>query len=645
MEHEVDESFAALRRDGEPELALAREVASLVRALGGRAWLVGGCVRDALLGRACHDFDLEVYGVPAPRLEAALAQRWPLDKVGASFGVVKLKHHGIDIALPRRENREGAGHRDFSVAADPALSPAEAAARRDFTVNAIMFDPLACEPLDPWGGISDLRAGVLRHVSEHFAEDPLRVLRGMQFLARLPFLSAAPETVALCATMTQEALPRERLAGEWEKLFLQGVRPSRGLEFLRACGWLRFYPELAALPGVPQDPVFHPEGDVWTHTLLALDAAAAIRGDRPREDALALAVSALCHDLGKPAATARGEDGRLHAYDHENLGVEPARAFVRRLWNQSGFEDLVARLVAQHMRPVQLVLSGAGDKAFRRLAVDVGRPDLLADVVECDVRATAAPGADPAAHESLAIVRAYRDKCAELAVEREPPKPVVLGRHLVARGLKPGPAFGPILDACYEAQLAGEIRDEAGGAAFLDALLADRARSAGQAMVEFVVGLVALLLVAVGLLAVAALVRADTDSFAQAQEEAVKRSMGNGTPRSFTPVSDVGPGADGLPLTKDDVTVHGSLDGVRRIAGHAAPAGAAWPERPDGGARRHDAVGALARGEGGDALFSMRRGDGEATVKLPPAARPLFGLGETATLRNEVWLPQTGGVE
>lgn len=473
--NEVDTSLSALRRGGGPDLPVAREVASLVRSLGGRAWLVGGCVRDALLGRPCHDFDLEVYGVPAGRLESALAARWPLDRVGASFGVVKLRRHGVDIALPRRENRLGAGHRDFAVAADPVLPPAEAAARRDFTVNAVMADPLTFEILDPWNGVGDLRAGVLRPVSEHFAEDPLRVLRGMQFLARLPFLSPAPELVARCASMTQEALPRERLAGEWEKLLLQGVRPSRGLAFLRACGWLRFYPELAALVGVPQDPVFHPEGDVWAHTLLALDAASALRRGT-REDDLAVAVAALCHDLGKPAATARGEDGRWHAYDHENLGVAPARAFVARLWNQAGLEDLVARLVAQHMRPVQLVLSGAGDRAFRRLAVDAGRPDLLADVVECDIRATSAPGADPAAHASLAIVRAYRERCAALAVDRAPPKPIVMGRDLVRRGLAPGPAFGPILAACYEAQLAGEIRDAETGAAFLGALLAGRGR-------------------------------------------------------------------------------------------------------------------------------------------------------------------------
>ena len=474
---EPDLELSALRRGDDPDLTAARAVAELARSLGGRAWLVGGCVRDALLGRPCHDFDLEVYGVPADRLEAALAARWPLDKVGASFGVVKLKHLDIDIALPRRENRLGAGHRDFAIASDPELSPAEAAARRDFTLNAVMADPLTLEILDPWNGVGDLRAGVLRHVSEHFAEDPLRVLRGMQFLARLPFLSPAPELVAICSAMSQEALPRERLAGEWEKLLLQGVRPSRGLEFLRACGWLRFYPELAALVGVPQDPVFHPEGDVWTHTLLALDAAARMRDSArgSRQDDLALALAALCHDFGKPAATARGEDGRWHAYDHENLGVAPARAFVARLWNQEGIADLVAKLVEAHMRPIPLVLDGAGDRAYRRLAVQVGRLDLLADLAECDVRATTPPGGDPDTHPTLAIVRAFRERCAALAVDRAPPKPIVMGRDLVARGLEPGPSFGPILEACYEAQLAGEIRDPATGSAFLDGLLA-RAR-------------------------------------------------------------------------------------------------------------------------------------------------------------------------
>lgn len=473
MQTGIDTSLRALARDGVPDLELARDVARLVRALGGRALLVGGCVRDALLGRPCHDFDLEMHGVDPAVLERELSKRWPLDEVGASFGVLKVKHAALDISLPRRENRIGAGHRDFAIAADPFLSPAESAERRDFTVNAVMADPLTLEIIDPKDGAGDLRRGVLRQVSDKFAEDPLRVLRGMQFLARFPFLEAAPELVALCSGMTQEALPRERLAGEWEKLFLSGVRPSRGLEFLRACGWLRFYPELAALPGCPQDPVFHPEGDVWVHTLMALDAAAALRRGGAADDDLSVALAALCHDFGKPSATARGEeDGRIHAYGHEIAGIPLARSFVSRLWNREKLVATVERLVEFHMRPVALVVSGAGDRAFRRLSVQARRLDLLADVVECDIRATTAPGGDPDAHPSLGIVETFRGKCEALAVDKAPPEPLVKGRDLVARGMRPGPGFGPILKRCYEAQLAGDVRDAATAAAFLDALLA-----------------------------------------------------------------------------------------------------------------------------------------------------------------------------
>ena len=481
MQTEPDVSLKALARDDVPDLALAREVARIVRSLGGRALLVGGCVRDALLGRNCHDFDLEIHGVEAGTLEKALAARWPLDKVGASFGVLKLKHAALDISLPRLENRLGAGHRDFAVATDPGLSPAEAADRRDFTVNAVMADPLTLEMIDPKGGIDDLRRGVLRHVSPKFAEDPLRVLRGMQFLARFPFLEASAGLVELCSGMTQEALPRERLAGEWEKLLLSGAVPSRGLRFLRDCGWLRFYPELAALPVCPQDPVFHPEGDVWTHTLLALDASVALRRGNPEDD-LALALAALCHDFGKPRTTARGaDDGRWHAYGHEEESSPLARSFMSRLWNREKAADLVCRLVEAHMRPVALALSGAGERAYRRLAVQVKRLDLLADVVECDIRATAAPGSDPGSVPSLSLVRDFREKCAALAIDKAPPKPIVLGRHLVARGYAPGPEFGPVLKACYEAQLSGEIRDAETGAAFLDAFLRRRGAAASAA--------------------------------------------------------------------------------------------------------------------------------------------------------------------
>ena len=225
-----------------------RTVAEIVRRAGGRALLVGGCVRDGLLGGDPKDFDIECFGVSAADLQSALSERFDLDLVGASFGVIKLHGHDIDVAMPRRETKLGLGHRAFEMECDPSLTLEEASARRDFTVNAIYLDPLTGETLDPWNGRADLERRVLRHVGEHFAEDPLRVLRGMQFVARFG-LDPAPETVEVCRAMTPEGLASERLMGEWSKLLLQGVEISKGLNFLRDTGWVQYYPELVALIG------------------------------------------------------------------------------------------------------------------------------------------------------------------------------------------------------------------------------------------------------------------------------------------------------------------------------------------------------------------------------------------------------------
>ena len=254
----------------------ARAVADVVRRSGGRAYLVGGCVRDRLLGHSPADFDMECFGISPDGLLRILGERFELDLVGASFGVIKLHGLGIDVATPRRETKLGMGHRAFETECDPGLTVREASARRDFTVNAIYEDPLTGEVIDPWCGRRDLRLRVLRHVGGHFCEDPLRVLRGMQFAARFD-LAPAPETVDVCSEMTPENLPPERLFGEWEKLLTKGARISRGLGFLRETGWLRYYPELQRLVGCPQDPEWHPEGDVWNHTLCCLDAFAAQR--------------------------------------------------------------------------------------------------------------------------------------------------------------------------------------------------------------------------------------------------------------------------------------------------------------------------------------------------------------------------------
>lgn len=439
-----------------------------VRAAGGRALVVGGSVRDAALGCEAKDIDVEVYGLAPARLEALLGQLFPIDLVGKAFGVLKVKGLPIDVALPRRESKAGLGHRGFEVASDPWMSTEEAQARRDFTINAMYLDPLTGELIDHFRGRDDLEVRVLRHTSEKFAEDPLRVLRGMQFAARFE-LTAAAETVALCQQIEPEGLASERVFEEWKKLILEGVRPSLGLGFLEDCGWVRYFPELERLVGLEQDPGWHPEGDAWVHTGRCLDAFASERiGDRWEDLVVGFAV--LCHDLGKPETTARVGD-RVTSHRHEAAGEAPTRAFLGRLTHQTDLIEQVVPLVVRHLSPVMLYRDGAGDATVRRLAQTVGRIDRLVRVARADQLGRGAgspPGGEFPAGQWLL------ERAKELAVQAAPPAPLIQGRHLIELGLEPGPHFRGLLDACFDAQIAGEFRDLDGGRAFARKLIRAR---------------------------------------------------------------------------------------------------------------------------------------------------------------------------
>jgi tRNA nucleotidyltransferase (CCA-adding enzyme) len=449
-----------------PELdAVVSNLAGRVREAGGRAVLVGGCVRDALLGQAAKDADLEVFGLEPGALEKLVSREYPVVAVGKSFGVLKVRGLDLDVSVPRRERKTGPKHTDFEVDADPAMTFQDAAARRDFTINAISWDPLTTELIDPFGGVADLRAGVLRHTTERFAEDPLRVLRAMQLAARFE-LAVAPETVALCATLTMEGLSTERVFEEWQKLLVKGRKPARGLEFLRACGWVKFFPELAVLIGCPQDPGWHPEGDVWTHTLCCLDAFAARRTGDAWED-LVVGLAVLCHDLGKPATTAKGDDGRVRSPGHEAAAEGPALAFLARMTQHKELIESVLPLVLCHMRPRELMQGNAGDGAIRRLARKIGRIDRLARVDEADRW-----GRPPITPNDKGAGEWLLERAATLAVADQAAAPIVLGRHLIAAGLQPGPQFKELLNACYEAQMDGKFSDLAGGEEFLRGLVA-----------------------------------------------------------------------------------------------------------------------------------------------------------------------------
>ena len=442
-----------------PGMDAAREVAQIVKAAGGRALLVGGCVRDALMGGEPKDIDVECFGIAPDSLKALLSERFALDLVGASFGVLKLSHLDVDVAIPRRETKLGLGHRAFEMEYDPTLTVRDASARRDFTVNAIYRDPLTDEIVDPWNGRADLERKVLRHVSNHFREDPLRVLRGMQFVARFG-LDAAPETLDVCRSMTPEGLASERLFGEWSKLILKGSKISKGLNFLRDVGWVTYYPELERLIGCAQAPEWHPEGDVWNHTLCCLDAFAARRTGDDAEDLL-VGLAVLCHDFGKPACSSYDPvKKRIRSLGHDECGVEPTLSFLRRLTNEERLLKEIPPLVRLHMRPFAMWRDRSSDGAIRRLAAKVVRIDRLLRVAAADDAGRPPFPSNPEPIEWLA------EQARRLEVEDSAPKPIVMGRDLVARGMKPGPEMGRVLAELYEAQLDGRFSDLEGGIAF-----------------------------------------------------------------------------------------------------------------------------------------------------------------------------------
>jgi tRNA nucleotidyltransferase (CCA-adding enzyme) len=432
-----------------------QSIALAIRDAGGRALIVGGWVRDRLLGRDSKDVDLEVFGIDAARLRQVLETFGRVETVGESFQVYKLGD--IDVSLPRRESKAGRGHRGFEVTGDPHLSIADAARRRDFTVNAIAWDPLTGEYEDPFDGRGDINRRVLRVVDpSRFPDDSLRVLRAVQLAARLEF-RLDDETRALCRAIPLDDLPSERVWGEIEKL-LFAPHPSLGFTLMLELDVVsKLFPELEALVGCQQEPEWHPEGDVWVHTLQVVDQARVRLEDLERPQQIAVMLGALCHDFGKPATTAV-IDGRIRSMDHEEQGVAPATLFLDRINVHSidGYDvrRQVLGFVAHHLKPGAWykVRDEVGEGAFRRLSQKVDL-ELLARLAKADCL-----GRSPGQFDCTAMDW-FLERACTLGVEHRPPGPILLGRHLLALGLTPGPRVGEILKAVYEQQLDGKITD------------------------------------------------------------------------------------------------------------------------------------------------------------------------------------------
>jgi tRNA nucleotidyltransferase (CCA-adding enzyme) len=434
-------------------LARARDVAHAVRDVGGRALIVGGWVRDRLTDRPSKDIDVEVYGVPSDQLKTLLARIDRVDAVGESFTVYKIGP--IDVSLPRVDSKVGRGHRGFEVRGDPDLSFEQAARRRDFTVNAIMWDPLTDEYIDPCRGRDDLRAGRLRAVDPTtFGDDSLRVLRAVQLAARLD-LSLDQDTASLCRATPMDDLPAERIWGELEKLLLRARRPSIGFEIARSLRVIeRLFPELQALIGCVQEPEWHPEGDVWIHTLLVIDRARERIESLGHPQRVTVMLGAVCHDLGKPATTAF-IDGRIRSRNHEEAGVEPTIAFLDRLniHTLAGFDvrSQVIGLVAHHLKPGMWHRAPAwvGDGAFRRLAQKVDL-ELLALLATSDCLGRTG-------RFDCSAMDWFLERARGLGVQHRPPAPLLRGRDLIGLGMTPGPRMGELLRQIYEEQLDGTI--------------------------------------------------------------------------------------------------------------------------------------------------------------------------------------------
>ncbi len=433
------------------ELDIVREFASLVAEAGGTAYFVGGCVRDAELRRGIKDFDIEVHNMEPSDLSRIIRRIAEPLAFGKSFGIYSIPGTHIDIAVPRIERKTGEGHRGFDIKADPGMGTYLAAIRRDFTINSMMKNILTGEITDHFGGREDIERKLVRHIDEdRFVEDPLRVLRAARFASVLGF-EIDPVTVELCRTVDLSNLSRERIEQELRKALLDSPKPSVFFESLRDMGQLsHWFPELEKLIGVEQNPKYHPEGDVWVHTMEVLDRAAAFRDEV--SDAFAFMLFVLSHDFGKITATSF-VNGAIHAYKHEFQGAEIAETFLKRFVGEKAVIRYVLNMIPLHMRPNVSAFARSSVKSTNHMFDDASAPEDLIYFAMSDKPVMAEDvkfeGDKEFLFERLAIYRATMDK------------PYVSGKDLIDAGLEPGIYFNEALAYAHKLRLAQVDKESA----------------------------------------------------------------------------------------------------------------------------------------------------------------------------------------
>ncbi len=430
---------------------MAVKIAKAVEEKGGAVYYVGGFVRDRVRKKENKDVDIEVHGIYPRELEEILDSLGERIAIGESFGIYNLKGYSIDIAMPRKEEKRGLGHRDFDICVDPFLGTYKAAKRRDFTMNALMENVLTGEIIDHFGGVHDIEEKTIRHIDDvTFAEDPLRVLRAAQFAARFGY-DVAEETIALCSKMDLSALPKERIMGETEKALLKSEKPSVFFEVLRKMGQLKdWFCELEKTIGVEQNPKYHPEGDVWVHTMMVCDEAAKLR--EKAQNPLGFMLAAAAHDFGKVVCT-ETVNGELHAYRHEILGLPLVESFMNRLTAEKDLIQYVMNLVEHHMKPNRAANDKSKIKTTNKMFDQSVDPEGMIWLAVADGLGTKTEDAyvpcDDFLHERLEIYREYMAR------------PYVMGRDLIEVGIAPSKRFTEYLQYAHKLRLAGVEKESA----------------------------------------------------------------------------------------------------------------------------------------------------------------------------------------
>ena len=428
---------------------MATKIAKKVSEKGGRTFFVGGYVRDELLKIETKDIDIEVHGIDVDCLVDILESLGNVQKIGASFGVFNLKGYDIDIAMPRKEISNGRGHRDFEIYVDPFIGYEQAAIRRDFTINSMMKDVLTGEIIDPFCGIEDLKNKKLKHINDiSFCEDPLRVFRAAQFASRFKF-EIDKETIKLCSSMDVSSLAFERVFEELKKALLKSTEPSIFFTSLKEMKQLSFwFKEVEDLIGIEQSKIHHPEGDVFTHSMMVLDEAAKLKDEA--ENKLSFMLAALCHDFGK-ISTTKLRKGKLTAYGHEVESVNLAHKFLNRLTNKISLKKEVLNLVKLHMKPNQ-IYNTSKKKSMMKLWDDAIHPNDLILLAKAD---SLGRGIDKDYSEIEMALRASLKDYEELMQE-----PEVSGKDLIELGLKPGIQFSEYIKLGHKLHLSGLSKED-----------------------------------------------------------------------------------------------------------------------------------------------------------------------------------------